>query len=125
MAATVHYITKTHNRAVVKIVGTAASDTATINITTDLLVSGQTASSPKVGISAVAYSCSSAGDVTVVRNSIPVFKLFGHDSLSYGSNEQSNQNIVVTFNTSAGGTLILELSKTSGFSAVNPPEVAS
>lgn len=125
MAAIVHYITKTHNRAVVKIVGTSTSDSATINIATDLLFGAQTANSPKVGISALAYSCSSSGDVTVVRNGVTIFKLFGHDTLSYGSNEQSDQNIVVTFNTSAGGTIILELSKTSGFSAVNPPEVLS
>jgi hypothetical protein len=125
MTATVHYMTKTHNRAVVKIVGTAAADTATIDITSDLVVAGQTASSPKVGISGLAYSVSSSGDVTVSRNLVPVFKLFGHDTLQYGSNEQATQNIVVTFNTSAGGTLILELSKTSGFSAVNPPEVLS
>lgn len=125
MAATVSYITKTHSRAVVKIVGTAATDTATINIANDLLFGTQTSNSPKVSISAVAYSVSSSGDVTVARNGVIIFKLFGHDTLSYGSSEQNTQNIVVTFNTSPGGTLILELSKTSGFSAVNPPEVMS
>ncbi len=202
MTASVYYMTKTHNRAVVKVVGTTAADTATIalrtnltitstgNITfvnstktitrasgnwttdgvlpnsvvvidgvqysvktvgttsltvwpkytltdgtitsgsvtgykSDLLVGGQVFdSAAKVGITGVAYSVSSSGDVTVVRNSVNIFKFFGHDTLSYGSNEQNDKDIVVTFNTSAGGTLILELSKTDGFGAVNPPEVA-
>jgi hypothetical protein len=201
MTATVHFMTKTHNRAVVKVVGTTSTDTATINLKTtisitatgdltvdgtartitrasgswatdgviqnavvsingtqysvlnvstnvitvyprykltsgvitgatvtsyksDLLVGGQVIdTTAHVGITNVAYSVSSSGDVTVVRNSKTVFKLFGHDTLVYGSNEESGYDIVVTFNTSAGGTCILELSKTSGFGTVNPSEI--
>ena len=38
MTATVYYLTKTHNRVVVKVVGTAISDTATIAMKTDLTI---------------------------------------------------------------------------------------
>lgn len=120
MTATVHFIKKTHNSAVVKVVATAAGDTATINITDDLLFGDQTVSSPKVNVARATYSVSSSGDVTVTRNSVPIFKFFGHDEFPYASSEQNTHNIVVTFNTSAGGTLVLELSKVNGFSAINP-----
>jgi hypothetical protein len=202
MAITSYFTTKTHNRAILNVVGTASSDTVTIPLKTDLtiaatgditfnnvtktivrtsgswtsegvvanavvvvdgvhysvasvtsatelvvapkytlttgtitpvsvtgytspfLVPGQTiVATPKVGITQVAYSVSSAGDVTVVRDGTTVFKLFGHDTLTYGSNEKITHPFVVTFNTSAGGTILLELSKTDGFGPVNPPEI--
>jgi len=132
MAATVQYITKTFNRAVIKVVGTASGDTATITIGApggtpfldDLTVTGQTVSAaPTVTISAIAYSVHASGDATIVRNAVPIFKLFGNGVMPYGSNEQASKNIVVTFTTTLGGTVIIELSKTDGYSAINPPGV--
>lgn len=124
MAATKTVIQKSNTRAIVKIVGTAAADTATISLATDLLFTdgagtAEVASSPKANITKVYYSVSSSGDVSVVRNSVPVLKLFGHDTIEgFGLAEQNGSDIVVTFTTSAGGTIILELAKISGYSPV-------
>lgn len=198
MAATVHFHTKTHNRAVAKVVGTADTDTvdivvksdltiaATGNLTfaaadnsitrttgswtvdgftnnsvvvidgtqyavdsatatkliinfrtqlidevvtpstvagyvSDFLVAGQVIQgTPIVTIAGVAYSVSSTGAVTVQRDTALIYKLFGHDTIMYGSNENSSNDITVTFAGSAGGTIIFELSKTNGWSAINP-----
>jgi hypothetical protein len=75
---------------------------------------------PSVAIPRVRYSVSSSGAVTIVRNSETVLKLFGHDELETLSYDQPTSDIVVTFDTSAGGTLIMELSKLAGFTTVNP-----
>lgn len=113
------YTTLTHNRATAKIVGTNIADTSTIALSA-LTVTGQTASSPLVGITSVSYSLSATGNATISRNGIVIFNLFGDGTLSFGSHEQQGQNIVVTFGSSAGGTIIIELSKSAGFSAINP-----
>lgn len=200
MAVTKTLISKSHGRAVYKIVGTAAADTATIrlkpvavtsaswsanvatfNVTNHGLVTGDTAvisgivssnnvngtynlgyngaftsitvvnanqftvamltnpgtytsgglstsddiihitqyptvASPKSELTKIWYSVSSSGDVTIVRNAVTIAKLFGHDTIEgFGLAEQAGENIVVTFNTSAGGTAIIEISKTSGY----------
>ncbi len=124
MTATIHYITKTHNRAVVKITATSAGDAVTIPIGDNLCVAGQYSVDPKINISTVAYSVSSAGHTSINRNG-EVLRLFGHGTISYGDVEQVSSNIDVSFVDTAGGTVILELSKTDGFSAVNPIEVDS
>ena len=176
MTAIVSYIAKIHNRAVVKIIGTAENDTATIKLT-DLCVIGQTCLNPQVAISQVAFSLAADSQATVSRNNVVgisgysgyvvsgysgdsgflyisgysgvsgysgyssysgvsgysgqsgwtgtagdvIYMLFGTDVLPYGSSESNTKDIVVTFSGSPGGTIILELSKTAGYSAMLPP----
>jgi antitoxin (DNA-binding transcriptional repressor) of toxin-antitoxin stability system len=116
MAITKTLIQKTNARATVKVTATAANDTTTINLATELNVTGETVTTPVVNIAKIWYSVSSAGSVTITRNGIVVAKLFGHDTMDgFALNEQNTHNIVVTFDTSAGGTVILELGKTSGY----------
>lgn len=122
MAITKTRIASAQNKAVFKITATAASDSVTINLAADLIHNGQTVNSPKVNIARMAYSCSSSGSIDISRNGVVTHKLFGHDSeFQAPSAEQNDQNIVVTFSGTAGGTLILELSKVDGFGAINPP----
>lgn len=71
---------------------------------------------PLANITKVWYSVSSSGDVTITRNSVAVLKLFGHDVIdNFGLAENNSSDVVATFNTSAGGTVILEFSKIDGF----------
>jgi hypothetical protein len=120
MTATLTIIGRKHNHATIKVVGTAASDTATIDLDT-LISTGQTVDgTPKVNLARARYSVSSSGDVTVTRNSVTVLKLFGHDEIECPTPEQNTHDIVVTFNNSAGGTIILEVAKVGGYSAINP-----
>lgn len=122
MAITKTRISSAQNKAVFKITATAAADTVTIVLATDLIHEGQAVATPKVNIARMAYSCSSSGDITIVRNGVTTHKLFGHDSeFQAPTAEQNLSDIVVTFNNTAGGTLILELSKVDGYGAINPP----
>jgi len=80
-----------------------------------------TIASPKVNIAEMSYSCNAAGDITLTRNSTVTHKLFGNAvGFHAPSSESNDQNIVVLFTTTVGGTLMLELSKVEGFSAINP-----
>jgi hypothetical protein len=95
----------------------------TIALATDLLCPNQTSVAPKVNITKVWYSVSSSGDVTITRNSVAVAKLFGHDTIDcFSLAEQNTSDVVVTFNTSAGGTIILELAKVSGYGGNLAPD---
>ena len=80
-----------------------------------------TIASPKVNIAEMSFSCSSTGDITISRTSLVTHKLFGSAvNFHAPSSENSTADLVVLFSTGAGGTMILELSKMEGFSAVNP-----
>ena len=106
-------ITIQDNEVITDEVATTATTSAYYS---DLLYTDQFLSTPKVNINKVWYSVSSSGDVTVTRNSVPVLKLFGHDTIEqFGLAENNTSDIVVTFNTSAGGTIILDISKLEGF----------
>ena len=124
MAATVTILAVSESRAVVKVTGTAANDTATIALSSLIHTTlPQTASSPKANIVRVWYSVASGGNVTIVRNSVTVLNLYGHDTISgFSLAEQNGSDVVVTFVTSAGGTAILEFSKVGGYlgSLANP-----
>ena len=89
----------------------------------DFLHYGQifTTASPKVNIAEMSYTCNSAGLISLTRNSVVTHQLFGSlVGFHAPSSEQSDQNVVVLFTTTVGGTLILELSKVEGFSSINP-----
>jgi hypothetical protein len=101
----------------------AVAATYTGSYKSDFLHYGQifTDASPKVNIAEVSYSTANTGFITITRNSVVTHKLFGSDSNFHApSNEQSDQNIAVLFDTTAGGTLMIELSKVEGFGALNP-----
>lgn len=126
MAITKTRIQSAHNRATFKITATAALDTVTIDLATDLIHNGQTVGTPKVNIANIAYSCASSDSITIVRNGVTTHKVFGHDSEFHApSTEQNGSNIVVTFNGSGqgsehGGTIVIELSKVDGFGSIDP-----
>lgn len=122
--ATKVLIQHSNTRATVKVANATVggADTASINISTDLLFTdgsgtAQTVSSPKVNINKIYYSVPSSGSVTLTRNGVIVATLYGHDTIEgFGLAENNGSNIDISF--SAGGTIILELSKVSGFSNV-------
>lgn len=121
MAVTKTIIQNSNTRTVVKIVGTASGDTSIISLASDLPASGQTTATPKANITKVWYSVAGTGDATVVRNSVTALKLFGSDVIDcFGLAENNGSDIVVTFTNSAGGTVILECSKISGYSSMLP-----
>jgi hypothetical protein len=73
---------------------------------------------PEVNITKVKYSTTAVGDIRVERNSVVILKLFGSDSIeeNAGLAEQNSFPVVVTFTTTAGGTVFIELAKVAGFS---------
>jgi hypothetical protein len=91
---------------------------ATATITgaiSDIAFAGQPFLTPLVNIAGAQHSL--GGSCLVARNSVNVMNLFGtwmDKSAAFGMAEQNDQNITVTFGT-AGGTVILELSKVGGF----------
>ena len=112
MALTV--LKKTPIHCVVAISGTGATET--IDLDTTLSTTGQTASSPKVNISAIHWSVPS-GNATIVRNSVSLWLLTGareFDFNGYSDNREQGSNIVVT-TPAGGGTVIIELVKISGY----------
>ena len=83
----------------------------------DVGTPGQIITTPKANITKMWYSVSSAGDVLVSRNSVAVAKLFGHDTIQdFGMAENNSYDVVVLFEVSLGGTLIIEISKVDGYS---------
>lgn len=125
-AATKVKLQNSHTRSIVKVASVTANgaDTATIALATDLLHTDgleitQTANSPKVNITRIWYSVPSSGYVTITRNSVIVATLYGHDTIdNFSLAENNGSDIGVAF--SAGGTVILELAKVSGYSSENP-----
>ena len=76
---------------------------------------------PKVNIAEMSYTCNAGGKITLTRNAVVTHALFGSlIGFHAPSNEENASDVVVLFDTTAGGTLVLELSKVEGFSSVNP-----
>lgn len=121
MAKTIMKLTET--LAIVKISG---AGTETINLSTDLLSSTQTLSGTlKVGIGYLNWSASEA--ITIVRNSVDVFKLhLNANEFDLSGNggmldlTQSDQNIVVTMG-AGGGVCFLTLRKMGGYASKIEP----
>jgi hypothetical protein len=112
----ISFIRKTSSGVTVAVVRTNAGSDV-IDLAT-LAVTGQTVSNPKVSIGQISYSVASADSVTIARNGTTIYKLFGHDTMPYGSSDQNDQNITVTFSGAGGGTCIMELGKSSGYGAM-------
>ena len=122
MAALKQVISKSGSRAVVKItnnISGAADDAATITLATDILGNGQSVQgTPTANITKIWYSAPSSSYVEIKRNSVIVATLYGHDTISeFGFSENNTSDIVV--NLKAGGTVIIEIAKLSGYSAAN------
>jgi hypothetical protein len=112
MALTV--LKKTPIHCVIAISGAGATET--INLSTTLATTSQTASSPVVNISAIHWSVPS-GNATITRNSVQLWALTGareFDFNGYSDNRENTSNIVVV-TPAGGGTVILELVKISGY----------
>lgn len=115
-------IKTTQNKAVVRIT-TDIAGTETINLQTDILCPTQaiSGSTQTVDIDSVKFSVLSGQSLTVARNSVNVLSLTGTDHWQfdgYSISQNNTSNIVIT---SAGScTIILELSKQSGYTATVP-----
>jgi hypothetical protein len=124
MAVTKTVIQNSNSRTTIKIVGTVAADTSTVSLLTDLAFTAgngtvQTVASPVVNIANILST--SGGTISVVRGGVTVAltagSMFNLDRHPLAEGNASD--IVVTFNT-AGGMIILELNKVTGFGSVTP-----
>lgn len=119
MAATKTVLRVNNNRAVIRVVGTAAADTATIALATDLVGSGDALTSggtPTAIISKV--KTSSANSITLVRNAVTVGAFYGSDVVEESDwvlTDQPTSDIVVTF-VGGAGMVLIEITKVSGYS---------
>lgn len=122
MAVTKTVLKNTAYDAIVRVVATAANDTSTITLNSDLKMADETlGASQVVYISAAKYS--SASNVTVARNSVTQYAFFGDGQIldaEWVSKENPTNDIVVTFG--GAGMVILHLKKVSGYN--NPVETA-
>lgn len=118
MAATKTVLRVTNNKAIIRVIGTAAADTATIAFadlvgTGDALTSGGT---PRANIARV--KTSSANSITLTRNTTVVGAFYGSDAIEESDwvlSDLSDQAVVVTF-VGGAGMIIVELSKIDGYS---------
>lgn len=100
--------------AVIAITGAAASET--INLSTTLAITGQTAATPLVDIKHIHWSVP-VGVATIVRNSVTLWNVTGAynlDFCGFTDNREHGSNIVITL-PAGGGTVIVELMKISGY----------
>ena len=117
----------TNTLSVVKVWGTGTTDT--ITLATDLLSSAEIVSgTPKINISHVTWGVSpgASDQVTVTRNSVPVFNLYQNGQFDLSGNggwaedTENTSNIVVTF--VGTGFIYLTLRKAGGFKSKVEPE---
>ena len=119
MAATKTVLRVTNNRAIVRVVGTTASDTATITLNSDLVGTGDALTAggtPTANISMI--KSSTLNSITVVRNSVTVAALYGADLLDqpeFTLTDQNTSDIVVTF-VGGAGAIWLDITKVAGYS---------
>lgn len=116
MAAVTTVLKLTQVQGVVKVHG-GNTDTATIALATTLKKSTETQASPIVNIKRIQWSTDKNADITITRNSVVIWDLFGSGDLEfngYADTEENDSDIVVTFN-NGDGTVIIETSKISGY----------
>lgn len=122
MAATKTVLKNTALDAIVRVVATAANDTSTIDLQTDLKMTNETLGDTQT-VYIVGMKYSTGGNVLVVRNSVTQYNVFGDGDVidaEWVSKDQATDDIVLTF--SAAGTIILHLKKVNGYN--NPVETA-
>jgi hypothetical protein len=119
MAVTKTVLRVNNNRATVRLVGTAAADTATITLNSDLVGTGDALTAggtPTANIAMI--KCSTANHVHITRNSVQVATVYGVDLIDQPEFVLADQNtfdIVVTFQGGAG-MVLLDITKVAGYS---------
>ena len=118
MAVTVNALKLTQVQGVISVRGTAA--TGTIALATTLKKSTETQSSPAVNIKGLHWTLSSGASAKVQRNSVVLYELMESGSLDmygYADNSENTSNIEVVIAGGAGGTVIVDCAKISGYGA--------
>ena len=118
MAVTVNNLKLTQVQGVVSVRGTAATGTIDLNVT--LKKSTETASSPAVNIKGLHWTLSSGASAKVQRNSVVLYELAENGSLDmygYADNAENTSDIEVVIAGGAGGTVIVDCAKVSGFAS--------
>ena len=116
MAVTVNNLKLTQVQGVVSVRGTAA--TGTIDLSVTLKKSTETQSSPTVNIKGLHWTLSSGASAKVQRNSVVLYELHESGSLDmygFADNSENTSDIEVVIAGGAGGTVILDCAKVSGY----------
>ena len=116
MAVTVNNLKLTQVQGVVSVRGTAA--TGTIDISSTLKKSSETQSSPTVNIKGLTWALSSGASAKVQRNSVVLYELMESgniDMYGYSDNSENTSDIEVVIAGGAGGTVIVDCAKISGY----------
>lgn len=116
MAAVTTVLKLTQVQGVVKVHG-ENNDSATITLATTLKKSTETQSSPEVNVRRIFWSTDKNADITITRNSVVIWDLFGNGELDFhgfSDTEENDSDIVIDFN-NGHGTIIIEVTKVSGY----------
>tara|TARA_B100000927_G_scaffold161288_1_gene129989 strand:+ start:6631 stop:7056 length:426 start_codon:yes stop_codon:yes gene_type:complete len=116
MAVTVNTLKLTQVQGVVSVRGTAA--TGTIALATTLKKSSETQSSPTANIKKLHWTLSSGASAKVQRNSVVLYELMESGTLDmygFADNSENTSDIEVVIAGGAGGTVIVECAKVSGY----------
>jgi|TARA_B100001996_G_C18589269_1_gene565409 hypothetical protein len=116
MAVTVNNLKLTQVQGVVSVRGTAA--TGTIDLSVTLKKSTETQSSPTVNIKGLHWTLSSGASAKVQRNSVVLYELHESGSLDmygFADNSENTSDIEVVIAGGAGGTVIVDCAKVSGY----------
>lgn len=116
MAVTVNTLKLTQVQGVVSVRGTDA--TGTIDISSTLKKSSETQSSPTVNIKGLTWTLSSGASAKVQRNSVVLYELMESgniDMYGYSDNSENTSDIEVVIAGGAGGTVIVDCAKISGY----------
>lgn len=109
-------LTQVH--AVVKVRGDDG-DACTIDLSTDIMLTGETADTPTVNLKAIYWSLGAGCQATIQRDSTVIWILNDQgsgylDFAGFADNEFNTDNIVIEF-TGGSGIVVVELSKVSGY----------
>lgn len=119
MAATKTVIRNNVNKCLIRIVGTTAADTSTIDLDVDCLGAFEALTSGgTVRVNIAKVLSSTANSITLARNGTTVAALYGSNTIDESDwvlTDQNTSDIVVTF-VGGGGMVMLELTKADGFS---------
>jgi len=116
MAAVTTVLKLTQVQGVVKVHG-ENSDSATIALATTLKKDSETQSSPEVNVRRIFWSTDKNADITITRNGVVIWDLFGNGELDFhgfSDTEENDSDIVIDFN-NGHGTIIVEVTKVSGY----------
>ena len=109
----------TQIHGVIKVRG-SAGDTGTITLATILKKTGETAATPTANIKTIYWSLATGCSATIARNSNTLWTLNDQgsgflDFAGFADNEFNTDNVVIAFTGTGAGTVVVELSKVSGY----------